>query len=626
MQKGEPEKIPRSPDRDTLASSITNPVARKLSLFALHGCFDCATIVRDSATEPYALPLWHSLDGVNFMKQSEYTNEKKNETTEPSVSLIDHRERVAMDLIHASLGSGPWNMEFDESGKMISCSWTDTFRHMLGYKSVEDFPNVLESWSDLLHDEDKPHVMQEYWDTVQDYTGVKTYDVEYRLLTRNNGWRWFHAAGRLARREDGSPIAFYGLFVDIDEKKRMSEQLQRQTAELQEALAAAQYANRAKTTFLNNISHDIRTPMNAIIGFTNLALESNDTETQREYLNNIAVSSKYLLALINDILELSKIENQKVELNEKLVNMNETYQKLESMFRIDLEKKNLSCTISLDIRHIHLYMDITHYSQIFLNIVSNAIKYTPTDGRITISCKEFPGDTLDTCVLETVIQDNGIGMSSEFLSHAYESFSRERTSTISGIQGTGLGLAIVKNFVELMQGTIHIESQPDHGTKVTIRTPHRLGNLSEEAKAEEPAEIDYSILADKRFLLAEDIDINAIIATKLLTDRGCIVERAKDGVECVDMMLKADAGYYDLILMDIQMPNMNGYAAAQSIRAFKDTKKAAIPILAMTANAFQEDFDKTIESGMNGHIAKPLDTEKMFRTITGALRKRQQLN
>lgn len=589
----------------------------------MHDCFDCATIVIDSATESCALPLCYSLDGVIFMKQSEYINEKKEEIAEPSVSMIDHRERVAMDLIHASLGSGPWNMEFDESGNMISCFWTDTFRHMLGYKNAEDFPNVLESWSDLLYEEDKPHVMQEYWDTVQDYTGAKTYNVEYRLLTRNNGWRWFHAAGRLARREDGSPIVFYGLFVDIDEKKRMSEQLQRQTAELQEALAAAQYANRAKTTFLNNISHDIRTPMNAIIGFTNLALESNDTEAQREYLNNIAVSSKHLLALINDILELSKIENQKVELNEKLIDINEIYRKLESMLRIDLEKKNLSCTTNLDIRHIHLYMDTTHYSQVFLNIVSNAIKYTPKDGQITISCKEFPGDTPDTCILETMIQDNGIGMSNDFLAHAYESFSRERTSTVSGIQGTGLGLAIVKNLVDLMQGTIHIESQPDHGTKVTIRTPHRLGNLCEEKKTEEPAEIDYSILADKRFLLAEDIDINAIIATKLLTDKGCIVERAKDGVECVDMMLKADAGYYDLILMDIQMPNMNGYTATQSIRAFKDTKKAAIPILAMTANAFQEDFDKTIESGMNGHIAKPLDTEKMFRTITGALRKRQ---
>lgn len=551
------------------------------------------------------------------MIDSENTNKKESES-EPT-ALQNDRERVAMDLIHASLGSGPWNMEFNERGEMVSCVWTDTFRHMLGYKSMEDFPNRLESWSDLLHDEDKPHVMQEYWDTVRDYTGAKTYDVEYRLLTRNHGWRWFHAAGRLSRRKDGSPIAFYGLFIDIDERKKLEEKLQRQTAELQEALAAAQFANRAKTTFLNNISHDIRTPMNAIIGFTNLALESSDAEVQREYLNNIAVSSKHLLDLINDILELSKIENQKVELEEELIDIKEIYRKLESMLRLELKKKNLTCTINLDIRHVHLYMDSIHYSQIFLNIFSNAIKYTPTDGTITVSCKELPGDTKDTCIVETIIQDNGIGMSSEFLAKAYESFARERTSTVSGVEGTGLGLAIVKNLVELMKGTIHMESQPGEGTKVTIRTPHRIGSPTSEASQEEPEEIDYSILKDKRILLAEDIDINAVIATKLLSDKGCIVERARDGIECVDMMRKADAGYYDLVLMDIQMPNMNGYSAAKSIRAFGDTKKASVPILAMTANAFQEDFDKTIESGMNGHIAKPLEKEKMFRTITDTL-------
>lgn len=427
--------------------------------------------------------------------------------------------------------------------------------------------------------------------------------------------------GRLARRKGGSPIVFYGLFVDIDERKKMSEQLHRQTAELQEALAAAQYANQAKTTFLNNISHDIRTPMNAIIGFTNLVLESSNADVQRKYLNNIAVSSKHLLDLMNDILELSKIENQKVELKEELADIRKIYRKLESMFQLDLEQKHLFYTCNLDIRHTHLYIDTTHYSQIFLNIISNAIKYTPRDGSITVSCREYPGDTPDTCVLETVIQDNGIGMSSEFLYHAYESFSREQTSTVSGIQGTGLGLTIVRNLVDLMKGTVHIESMPGQGTKVTIRTPHCPVSLSKTVKMEKPARIDYSILTGRHILLAEDIDINAVIAAKLLSDKGCIVERAKHGIECVDMLQKADTDYYDLVLMDIQMPNMDGYQAAQPIRAFSDKKKAAIPILAVTANAFPEDFDKTIESGMDGHIAKPLDAQKMFQTITEVLHK-----
>lgn len=267
-----------------------------------------------------------------------------------------------------------------------------------------------------------------------------------------------------------------------------------------------------------------------------------------------------------------------------------------------------------------MYADTTHYSQIFLNIVSNAIKYTPNGGTISILFRETAGDDPGTCLMETVIEDNGIGMSREFLAHAYESFARERNSTVSGIQGTGLGLAIVKDLVDLMRGTISIESQQGQGTKVTIRLPHRLGEEPEKKGSEELEKLDMALFHGKRILLAEDIDINAMIATKLLSGKGFVVERARDGVECVNMLLKAEEGYYDLVLMDIQMPNMDGYEAAQSIRAFSDQEKSSIPILAMTANAFKEDCDKAAEAGMNGHIAKPLDAAKMFRTIAEALR------
>lgn len=276
--------------------------------------------------------------------------------------------------------------------------------------------------------------------------------------------------------------------------------------------------------------------------------------------------------------------------------------------------------MDLDIEHPYMYMDTTHYSQIFLNIVSNAIKYTPHRGAVSISFRELPEAAPDICMLETTVKDNGIGMSDEFLSHAYESFARERTSTASGIQGTGLGLAIVKNLVDLMKGTISIESRQGQGTAVTVRIPHRLG----ENPAEETGiESDFTLFEGNRILLAEDIDINAVIATKLLSGRGFSVERAKDGVECIDMLLKAKEGYYDLILMDIQMPNMDGYKAAQSIRALDNSKKASIPILALTANAFKEDCDRAAEAGMNGHIAKPLDPVKMFHSIAEILGKAQ---
>ena len=532
-------------------------------------------------------------------------------------------ERTAMDLIHASLNSGPWSMEFGEDGEMTSCTWTDTFRHMLGYTSQADFPDVLESWSDLLHEEDKPHVLREYWDTVRDRTGAKTYNVEYRLLTKNNGWRWFHAAGRLARRDDGSPIAFYGLFVDIDDRKKMEEQFQRQTKELQEALETARYANRAKTTFLSNMSHDIRTPMNAIIGYTNFALESADPNVQREYLHQISISSRHLLSLINQILEFSKIEDRELEINEELADLNEFCRRLETIFKVDMEEKRLTYTISLDVRHTSLYMDDTHSFQVLANLISNAIKYTPEGGSVDISCRELPGDAPGACILETVIRDTGLGMSREFLSHAFDTFSREQTSTVSGIQGAGLGLAIVKSLVDLMRGTVRIESTLGQGTAVTVRIPHRLGPKAAEKAADEPGEPDYSILAGKRILVTDDIDINAMIVSKLLVSKGCAVERARDGVESVDMVRGADAGYYDMVLMDIQMPNLDGYGAARAIRAFEDREKAGVLILALTANAFQEDVEKAFAAGMDGHIAKPLDAKVLFHKMAEAFYKRQ---
>lgn len=409
--------------------------------------------------------------------------------------------------------------------------------------------------------------------------------------------------------------------LEMSEKiKSQKEKLETQHEQLEAALERAEEANRAKSTFLFNMSHDIRTPMNAILGFTRLALESEEPDKQKEYLENINISSRQLLDLMDNILELSRIENHKVKIEEKLVNVEEVYSKLYPLFDSDLKEKHLTYASELDIKHTYMYMDSARYAQIFLNIVSNAIKYTPDGGQITVSFKELPGDTPDSCCMETVVEDNGIGMSSEFLEHAYELFSRERNSTICGIQGTGLGLAIVNDLVGLMKGTVQIISQQGEGTKVIIRLPHRLGGAPETICPEALGmPNDDALFKNKRILLAEDIDVNAVIATKILSAKGCIVERAKDGIECVDMLLKSEDGYYDLILMDIQMPNMNGYKAAQTIRGCGNEKKSSVPILALTANAFQEDCEKAIEAGMNGHIAKPIDAIKMFGVMAEVL-------
>jgi len=415
--------------------------------------------------------------------------------------------------------------------------------------------------------------------------------------------------------------------LESSEKLQLSEQikkqkdiLEHQRERLEAAVKQAREASKAKSDFLFNMSHDIRTPMNAILGFTHLALENEDPKVQREYLENIDIASKQLLDLINNVLELSRIENRKVIIDEKLVEVNYTCRQLCTILDSDLKRKNLHFTVDLQMKDRYLYADIPHFSQVFLNIASNAIKYTPEGGRIDVSFRELPGDQPGMCFVETVVKDSGIGMSPEFLEKAYESFARERTSTISGIQGTGLGLAIVKNLVDLMHGTIQIESRQGEGTTVTVRIPHRVGTAPEEV--EKPKEIPADLLKDRRILMAEDIDINAVITTKLLTSRGAKVDRAKDGAECVEMLKKAEPGTYDLILMDIQMPVLDGYGAAQAIRALEDPERDGIPILALTANAFQEDCDRAIEAGMNGHVAKPLDAMKLFQAIMGVLGER----
>ncbi len=409
--------------------------------------------------------------------------------------------------------------------------------------------------------------------------------------------------------------------LEMSEKIRtQKEELERQHEQLEIAVKRAEAANKAKSEFLFNMSHDIRTPMNAIMGFTNFALESNDPDKQREYLENIDVSSKQLLDLLNNILELARIENHKIIIEEELVDVRETFHKLCTIFSSDLKKKNLSCTVDVDISHPYLYMDTVHYSQVFLNIVSNAVKYTPDGGAVSLSFKELPGDTEDTCLVETVIEDNGIGMSEEFQAYAYESFSRERTSTVSGIQGTGLGLAIVKDLVSLMNGRVTLKSRQGMGTKVTVCLPHRFKKAPADKKEGEPDSWENLRFDGVHILLAEDIDVNAIIATKLLSSKGCIVERARDGVECVNMLLKANEGYYDLVLMDIQMPIMDGYQAAEAIREMTEGRLRRLPILAMTANAFREDCEKAAEAGMDGHIAKPLNAGDMFRKIGEVLK------
>lgn len=532
-----------------------------------------------------------------------------------ALEALEH-EATALKLVHEILRSGMWSMEFDRQGQMTSVFWSQDFRTMIGYRDEQDFPNVLSSWSDLLHPEDRDRVLEQYYAVINDYTGKSLYDAEYRLLTKDRGYRWFRATGKLSRREDGSPITYVGMFVDITRRKKTDEELQEQRRLLEEALVKAQRASRAKTIFLNNMSHDIRTPMNAIIGFTNLAsAHLDDRELMQDYLAKIAASSSHLLSLINDVLDMSRIESGKVDIHAMPCSLSRILHDLKDMIQADLKVKNLHFRLD-DSALVHpcVFCDQLRLNQVLLNVLSNALKFTPAGGSICVTVTERPADTPDTSIYEFRIRDTGIGMAPDFIEHIFEPFERERTSTVSGILGTGLGMPITKNLTELMNGQIALESQKDHGTTFTLTFPFRLSQ-SPDVQNEPAAPAAAVHFSDRRLLLVEDNELNQEIAVTILEDIGCTVDVASNGAQAVEKVRLSLDAPYDLVLMDIQMPVMNGIEATKTIRAMEDPRLSQIPIVAMTANAFEEDRQLVFSAGMNAHLGKPIDIDKLFSTL-----------
>ena len=395
----------------------------------------------------------------------------------------------------------------------------------------------------------------------------------------------------------------------------------------------ARRANEAKTRFLFNMSHDIRTPMNAIIGFSDLLEEHIDEhEKAVNYIQKIKYSSEFLLSLINDMLEMARIESGKASLNPGIVNIKEFMESLEAVFEPATRKKALQYSCELNIRHDMVICDETKMREILLNVLGNSVKYTPDGGKVTLRVTELPDSAAGYAATRIVVEDTGIGMSEEYLPHIFEEFTREHSSTESKVVGSGLGLPIVKSLVELMNGTIKVESEAGKGTKTTIELsfplPEENMSVSHEAEAKCPDTISEEEIPSenesitgkqkeftgKRILLAEDNDLNAEIAMTLLEENGFTVERAEDGQICVNLLKDKPEHYYDLILMDIQMPNMNGYEASKIIREMGNSR-SQIPIIAMTANAFDEDKKKAMGAGMNAHIAKPFDLRVLLDTM-----------
>lgn len=398
--------------------------------------------------------------------------------------------------------------------------------------------------------------------------------------------------------------------------QKQKEKERKQQKILEETAAVAEAANRAKSTFLFNMSHDIRTPMNAILGYADLARSHrNEPEKLQEYMDNIRISGEKLLAIINNVLELSRIENNQATIEESILHSGDGMDSCLVMMKSAAEEKHQTLTLEKNIRYPYIYIDNAHVSEIVMNIVSNAIKYTGEGGRIVCTLDQRPAKQEGFCITRISVQDNGIGISEEFQKHIFESFSRERSSTVSGIDGTGLGMGIVKKLVDLMHGTIEVQSKLGEGSTFTVEIPCRIA-AAEEAQAKKASvHLDRQSVAGRRILLAEDNDLNAEIAMELIQAEGLQIERVSDGVACVDRIEKMPADYYDLILMDIQMPVMDGYKATQTIRRMEDPEKANIPIVAMTANAFAEDRQKALAVGMNDHVAKPIDMNQLMQVF-----------
>ena len=398
--------------------------------------------------------------------------------------------------------------------------------------------------------------------------------------------------------------------------RKAANDTQELNAKLQVAVENAESANHAKSTFLFNMSHDIRTPMNAIIGYADLASRHLDDPAKlKNYMENIQVCGQNLLMLLNNVLDLARIENDKTEMEYSVSDIEKDFRNCVAMFRNQADSKGQTLTVTTQLQYPYIYADIPHLTEICTNLVSNAVKYTGAGGTIRCDVTQKPSKKEGWCDTVVTVADNGIGMSQEFQKHIFEPFERERTSTVSKVEGSGIGMGIVKKLVGLMGGTVEVESRIGVGSTFTVTIPCRIASEDETQAKRETNPSDQKCLCGTRILLTEDNDLNAEIATELLQEEGCTVDRAKDGVECVDMLEKAANGTYQLILMDIQMPVMNGYDAARKIRGLDDPQKANIPIIAMTANAFTEDRQVALDAGMNDHIAKPINMNVLVPTL-----------
>ena len=431
-------------------------------------------------------------------------------------------------------------------------------------------------------------------------------------------------------------LSIIGIILVLLKKARKAESVAKLAAndtqklndKLEIALKKAEDASLAKTSFLNNMSHDIRTPMNAILGYAQLMedeLKEKKLSETLEHLEKLQQSGSLLLSIINNVLDMAQIESGRMEIDENYGRIEDIWQTLFEIFDDEAKKKNIALHYTINVEHEHVLTDTIKVKEIFVNILSNALKYTPAGGSVMMNVAELPCDESGYMIVRTRVSDTGIGMSADYQTRIFEAFTREQNTTKSKIAGSGLGMSIVKKYVELLGGTITVESELGKGSIFTVTLKHRIADENYYVKKHvESSGTGSEVLEGRNILLAEDNDLNAEIAEAILERAGLKMERVEDGIQCVNRITKMPAGTYDIILMDIQMPKMDGYKATQAIRNLPDKDKARIPIIAMTANAFEEDKREAIAAGMDGHIAKPIQVDNLLSMLAEMIRKQEK--
>ena len=564
------------------------------------------------------LILLFTFETPDYQKMIKVTNELKRNNEQ--LNLYKQQADDLSKTVHKLMKTSSWFIYFDKNGEITDSSWSEEFLPLLGY-SLDDNVDVANLWTDSLHPEDKDKTLEAFMNGLK---GAE-YKTEARLRYKDGSYHWFLCTGSLHTDSAGNPESYKGVIQNIDdeiytrelinERLKAVEDLERSQTELERALFASEEAGRAKTTFLSNMSHDIRTPMNAILGYAQLAKEHiSDKDEVLGCINTILSSGDHLLSLINDVLDMSRIESGKVKIENAPVSLLELINGIEVLTKSNVKEKHQTYeTIIENLDNPYVLCDRLKLNQILINCVGNAVKYTPDGGHIKLMLTQK-----DTEFVFKII-DDGIGMSADLLAHVFEPFVR--AGNTDSIQGTGLGMAITYNLVNMMGGTISAESKLKAGSTFTISLPIQIISKEEYSSFKEAPTDEISVdemvttLSGKRFLVVDDNKINRSVVRRLLSDRGMYVDECERGRDAINIISSVKEGTYDAVFMDIIMPEMTGYESTTAIRNLDSAFAKTIPIFAMTANAFEEDIKKANECGMNGHITKPFKIEDLIRFL-----------